>query len=107
VATFRFSNRALADLDAIAAYTIRTWGEAQAARYLDRLEAMSRCLVDLPGRGRRCEHIRPGLWRIEEGRHVLFFRRQGDDILICRILHERMLPERHPIDDDEFEPPRG
>jgi toxin ParE1/3/4 len=101
VATFRFSNRALADLDSIAEYTARTWDVAQAERYLAQLEAASQRLADTPGLGRRCEHIRLGLWRIEARSHVLFFRRQGDDILVCRILHYRMLPEYQPIDDEE------
>jgi toxin ParE1/3/4 len=101
VATFRLSNRALADLDAIVAYTIATWNEVQAARYLIKLETASRRLADTPTIGRRCDHIRPGLWRLEVGSHVLFFRRDGDDILVCRILHHRMLPEHHAIDDNE------
>jgi toxin ParE1/3/4 len=101
VATFRFSNRALADLDAVVAYTLHRWDEAQAARYLAQLEAASRRLVEMPMLGRPCSHIRPGLWRYEEGRHVLFFRRQGDDIFVCRILHSRLLPQRHLIDDDD------
>jgi toxin ParE1/3/4 len=98
---FRFSNRALADLDSIVDYTIRTWDDVQAARYLAQLETASQRLAEIPALGRRCENVRPGLWRIEEGSHVLFFRRVGDDVLICRILHYRMLPEHQPVDDDE------
>jgi toxin ParE1/3/4 len=101
VATFRFSNRALADLDDIVAYTIRGWDSKQAARYVAKLEAASLRLVEVPTLGRRCEHIRAGLWRTEEASHVLFFRRDGEDVLICRILHYRMLPEYQPIEDDE------
>jgi toxin ParE1/3/4 len=103
VATFRFSNRALLDLDSIVEYTARTWGNAQAARYVDQLETVTRNLVDIPRIGRPCEHIRPGLWRIEAGSHVLFFRREHEDVLVCRILHYRMLPEYQPIDDDDDE----
>jgi toxin ParE1/3/4 len=105
VAAFRFSNRARADLDAIAAYTIETWNVTQAERYVAELEAASRRLAEIPQLGRRCDHIRPGLWRLEVISHVLFFRREGDDVLICRILHYRMLPEYQPIDDDEGERP--
>jgi toxin ParE1/3/4 len=101
VATFQLSNRALADLDSIAEYTVRTWNVAQAERYLAQLEVASQQLADTPGLGRRCEHIRPGLWRMEAHSHVLFFRRHGDDIPVCRILHYRMLPEYQPIDDEE------
>ena len=101
MATFRFSNRALADLDSIAAYTIETWDAAQASRYIAQLQTACQRLTDIPALGRRCEHIRPGLWRKEVVSHVLFFRREGDDILVCRILHYRMLPEHQPIDDED------
>jgi plasmid stabilization system protein ParE len=67
VSTFRFSKRALDDLDSIAAYTIETWGEVQAERYVDQLESAVQRLVEIATLGRRCGHIRPGLWRIEEG----------------------------------------
>jgi toxin ParE1/3/4 len=101
VGTFRFSNRALSDLDSIVAFTIETWGDRQAATYLAQLEAATQRLAERTTLGRRCEHIRPGLWRMEEGSHVLFFRREGADVLVCRILHYRMLPKLHAIDDDE------
>lgn len=101
MARYRFSNRALADLDAIVAYTVRTWGEEQASRYMETLQVGCQRLVDSRALGRRCEHIRPGLWRRQAGRHVLFFRRSGDDVLVCRILHYRMLPEHQSIDDED------
>jgi plasmid stabilization system protein ParE len=53
VATFRFSNRALADLDAIAAYTIETWNVVQAERYLAEVEAASRRVAEIPQLGHR------------------------------------------------------
>ena len=47
-----------------------------------------------------CDHIRPGLCRIEVGKHVIFYRRAADGALILRILHQRMLPERHSFDKE-------
>lgn len=85
----------------IAAYTLRTWGEEQTLRYIDGLEACCQKLADNPASGRPCDHIRPGLRRIEQGKHVVFFRQELGGILVSRILHERMLPERHAVDDDE------
>ena len=38
---------------------------------------------------------------METGRHVVFYREDARGILISRILHERMLPERHVIDDED------
>ncbi len=83
----------------IADYTVRTWGKVQAARYLGELEDFCVALADNPGLGRSCEEIRVGLRRMEHGSHVIFYRAKGGGVLISRILHLRMLPEKHPIDD--------
>ncbi len=101
MASFRFSRLAEADLLSISAYTLRTWGEAQTIRYIDALEACCQRLADNPAAGRFCDYVRPGLRRMEQGKHVLFFRREKDGILVSRILHERMLPERYAIDEDD------
>jgi plasmid stabilization system protein ParE len=42
---------------------------------------------------------------LEHAQHVVFYRIDADDILISRILHRRMLPERQAIDDDELDDP--
>ncbi len=85
----------------IAHYTLRVWGEDQTFRYLDDLEACCRKLADHPGLGRKCDDIRPGLRRLEHGSHIIFYRQQAKGILVTRILHQRMLPGRQPVDDDE------
>jgi toxin ParE1/3/4 len=101
VSRFRVSRLAEADLDEIGAYTLRTWGEAQADRYLAQLEACCERLANNPALGRACDEIRPGLRRMEQGRHVVFYREEPGGILISRILHQRMLPENQDIDDEE------
>lgn len=101
MATFRFSRLAEADLLSIGVYTLRTWGEAQTIRYIDDLEDCCQQLADSPASGRSCDHIRAGLCRMEVGKHVIFFRREPTGILVSRILHERMLPERHAFNDDD------
>ena len=96
---FRFSRRAEADLLSIGDYTLRTWGKAQAGRYLGELEACCQMLAGNPALGRSCEGIRPGLRRMEHGKHVVFYRLQKPGgILVVRILHQRMLPARQAID---------
>jgi toxin ParE1/3/4 len=92
---FRFSRRAEADLLNIGAYTLRTWGKAQAVRYIIELEVCCQKLADNPALGRHCDDVRPGLRRLEHGRHVVFYRQQRGGILVSRILHQRMLPDRH------------
>ena len=98
MAAFHFSRRAEADLLRIAEYTLRTWGKTQAARYLDEIQKCCQTLADNPGLGRPCAEIRTGLHRLEHGKHVVFYRRESLGILVVRILHHRMLPERHPIE---------
>jgi len=86
----------------IANYTTRSWGENQAIRYIDDLEECCQRLAASPELGRPCDEIRPGLRRIECGRHVVFYRQSIErGILISRILHARMLPERHAMPDEE------
>lgn len=101
MATARFSRRAKADLLEIGAYTLRTWGLDQALKYLDQLEACCQTLAENPVLGRACPEIRPGLRRFGQGRHVVFYRPEAGGILVSRILHQRMLPERHGVGDGE------
>jgi toxin ParE1/3/4 len=101
VGALHFSRLAEADLLEIGAYTLRRWGEAQAVRYLGELEACCQRLSDNPTTGRPCDHVRQGLRRLEHGKHVVFYRAQHGGIQVSRILHQRMLPERHAIDDEE------
>jgi len=100
VAALRFSRRAAADLLSIGTYTLRTWGIDQTISYIDDLEACCQMLADNPALGRPCDEVRPGLRRKEHGRHVVFFRAEAESILISRILHQSMLPERQAFDDN-------
>jgi toxin ParE1/3/4 len=99
---FDLSRRARRDLVEIGEYTAVRWGDEQAERYVSALYATCQRLVDRFAVGRRCDSIRPSLWRFEHASHAVFFRVQPDgSLLICRILHQRMLPESHPIDDED------
>jgi toxin ParE1/3/4 len=97
--TVRFSRSAKADLLSIGAYTLQAWGTAQAERYIDSLERCAKLLAGNPSLGRPCDWIRSGLNRFEKGRHVFFYRRQEDGVLISRILHQSMLPEQQPFEE--------
>ena len=101
MAAFRLSRRAEADLLAIGDYTLRRWSRDQAAQYLHDLETCCQMLADNPLLGRACDDIRPGLRRLERGRHVVFYRQETKGILVSRVLHQRVLPERQSIEDDE------
>jgi toxin ParE1/3/4 len=101
VARVRFTRRAGADLYEIGLYTLRTWGEAQTERYLSQLERSCQLLAGNAALGRACDDIRPGLRRMEQAKHVLFYREETEGVRIIRILHQRMLRENQEIDDVE------
>ncbi len=100
MARVRFSRRTEADLLSMSDHTLDAWGEDQALRYVDALEACCRMLADNPLLGRRCDDVRRGLRRMESGEHVVSYREKAGGILISRILHGRMLPTRYAMDDD-------
>jgi toxin ParE1/3/4 len=101
MATFCFTRRAASDLDSIGDHTLRTWGPAQASRYLGEMEICCQSLANNPSLGRLCEYIRPGLHRFEHGMHVVFYREAHGGILISRVLHQSMLPEKHSFPDQD------
>ena len=83
----------------IADYTVDNWGAGQAERYLDGLDDCFKRLVQNPGMGRSCNTIRQGYRRIEHGKHVVIYRAEAGGIFVCRILHQKMLPETRLFED--------
>jgi toxin ParE1/3/4 len=104
MASYRLSPLGETDLLGIATYTLNTWGQDQTVSYIDGLEACCQQLANMPELGRACDQVRPGLRRMEYGRHVLFYRVEAKGIVISRILHQRMLLERKSIDDEDSPP---
>jgi len=100
----RNDNLAEVDLFNIGLYTFRTWGEIQTDRYIRQLEDCCQLLADNPALGRPCDEIRPGLRRMKQGKHVVFYRQEPGGILISRILHQSILPEKQAIDDEDDTP---
>ena len=102
MAAIQISRHAEADLLEIGSYTLQTWGVDQAILYIDQLEACCQRLANNPASGRSCDDVRRGLRRMEPSKHVIFYRQQeGGEVLISRILHQRMLPGEQVIDDTE------
>jgi len=101
VARFHFSRRAKADIESITEYTLQTWGPAQASGYIGQLEGCCELLAGNPLMGRSCDEVCQGLRRIEKGKHVIFYKPERRGILVVRILHQRMLPTRHVLDEPD------
>jgi toxin ParE1/3/4 len=101
MATFQFTRHAESDLIGISDYTFLTWGTAQATRYSSELKICCQSLADNPSLGRLCEDLHPGLRRFEHRMHVVFYLRHRRGILIARILHQSMLPEKDWLTDQD------
>ncbi|MFA6218444.1 MAG: type II toxin-antitoxin system RelE/ParE family toxin [Erythrobacter sp.] len=82
--------RAVADLAEIADFTIAEFGIAQARRYRDQFQACFDSLADNPLLGRSADDLAPGLRRVRQQAHVVFYRVTDRDLLIVRVLHQRM-----------------
>jgi toxin ParE1/3/4 len=100
VAKFKLTRLSESDLEAILEYTLKTWGKKQADRYLGNLQVCIQDLTDKPGLGRRCDSIRPGLMRMEIGRHIVFYRPKEYGIRVIRILHQSMLPDLYLLGEE-------
>lgn len=98
---FRLTALAKADLKEIGRYTQRTWGLEQRNRYLIQLDSSFHELAQTPQKGRKCDNIRQGYRRYQVGRHIVFYRQDGNNIEIIRILHDRMDAEAHLSDPEE------
>lgn len=99
MSSYFLGEKAEFDLAGILDYTVDTWGEERAAKYLGELTACFELLTTTPNLGRACDALSPGLRRIEQGKHVVFYRVAGDDIRISRILHQSYLPRLHTFSD--------
>ena len=82
--TFRAA--ASADMRRVARETRAAWGEAQAALYSAQLRDDIKSLREFPLRFPEHEP-RPGLRRMNSGRHAVFYLVFDDRIEIVRVLH--------------------
>ena len=95
VTELRISREADADLVAISRYTTGQFGAEQARRYRDQFARCFASLLDNPLLGRSADELAPGLRRIRQQAHVVFYAPSDDAILIVRVLHHRMDFEQH------------
>ena len=78
------------DLKAIARYTEKQWGAARRQRYLAALRDQFAALLRHPALGAPREDVAAGYRALAVGRHIIFYRVAGEEIVIVRVLHQRM-----------------
>ena len=95
MAELRLTPAALRDLETLWDYTEQRWGTAQALHYLDALETAFQSLAQAPESGQRCDAIRAGYRRSWVEQHGVYYRLEGDAVVVVRVLHQRMDAGRH------------
>ncbi len=83
------------DLKGIGRYTRRAWGREQARKYLRVLHQKLQRLAANPNLGIIRDDVGEGYRSAPVGRHLVFYRTTGDDIVVVRVLHESMDVQRH------------
>lgn len=81
-----FRAGATADLRNVARTTRAAWGEDQAKRYVAKLRREIKSLSEFPLRFPELD-ARPGLRRMNSGRHAVFYVVSDEWIEVVRVLH--------------------
>lgn len=89
-APFRVTPRAATDLNHIAVYSLRNWGQRQATAYLKALNDRFVWLAEYPDIGRARPEILPELRSFREGSHIIFYRARETTIEIIGVPHMSM-----------------
>ena len=91
----RLSPAAEADIDAIWDYSEKRWGRPQADRYVRDIDATCTGIAEGRVRSLSAEAVRPGYRKAACGSHMIYFVKDGGDIIVIRILHQSMDVDRH------------
>lgn len=95
MADFRLSKHAEKDLSAIAAYTLQNFGLRQARRYRDGLFKTFEMITDFPLIGSDQSRIKKNVRRHVYESHAIYYRIDGTEIIILRILGPGEDPMQH------------
>jgi len=83
------------DLDEIWFYTFKNWSENQANKYQDELHFGFQDIFHDPDIGQPVNQIKKGYRRLKINSHYIFYKMLRKEIVIVRILHEKMDILRH------------
>lgn len=89
------SHTARRDLKAIARYSEREWGAARKALYMAAIRERFVGLLRHPQRGTERDDLDAGYRCISVGRHLINYRIADDDVIVIRVLHQRMDVRTH------------
>lgn len=94
---YKVSSEAAVDLENIWLYTVETWSEEQANRYLDLIFDEVEYLCLKPQSGIDFSLIRKGYFRSRVKSHFIFYKlnKKQNELEVIRILHQQMDIDNH------------
>lgn len=92
---YKLSPRAKQDLLEIWLYTRDTWSTTQADSYYGELVTSMKALAMGAKRGKSIDDIHSGYFSSASGSHRIIYRHANRQVLVIRILHQRMNVRRH------------
>ena len=88
---FALTNKAMADLRAIAIFTEEHWGKELRNLYIKQFDDAFHMLANAPLVGKACDYIKSGYRKFPQGSHIIFYKDSDKQkIEIVRILHKNM-----------------
>ena len=93
--SIRKTHRARNDLRGIWRDTCDKWGDRQADKYLDELNAGIEQLRDNPKLGKLRDALRPGYRSLHVNRHIVYYTLEPSLIRIIRVLYDGMDADRN------------
>lgn len=87
--TLLLTETAKGDIAGIRQYSIETWGDAQAGRYMASLAARLRALARNPALARPRPELEDGVHSSYHRPHLIYLTETEDAVVILRVLHER------------------
>jgi toxin ParE1/3/4 len=88
---FVLSQKAMADLRAIAIFTEKRWGRQQRNLYIKQFDDTFHLLTQTPIAGKTCDYIKQGYGKFPQGSHLIFYKDGSNgQIEIVRILHKNV-----------------
>ena len=90
MASYHLTNKAVADLSDIWNYTFDAWSEKQADKYYLMLLNTCKEVAKKPELGKKYASVHPALLGYKADQHIIFYTAAEKEIVIVRILHNRM-----------------
>lgn len=92
---YKLSRLAQEHLLNIKTYTTKNYGDLQWSKYKSILLSGLQGLANNPGLGKKCDDIYPNGFYFPVGKHMAYYVKEADCILIVAVLGQAQLPQKH------------